>query len=107
MTTFESSKLANGVVPDTKTAVASPSGVKWLIHELNFSNITALPVSIQVFYNDGISKRQYAFDLPGDDSVSLAWGGNGFVIEDGETLEAQASIAAAINYSIDGAIRTP
>ena len=107
MATFVSTKLAFGQVAASKTAIASPSGTKWLIHEATFHNETASPVTVQLYYNDGTSRRVHAFDVPGDDTVSLDWRGNGFVVEDGEDFEAEASAATSINYSLDGAVRTP
>jgi hypothetical protein len=106
MATYEPSKLAEGTVNVVQAPIASPSGVKWLVHSIIFHNVSAVPATLQLYYNSGTAIRIMAFDIPADDTIPINFSGSGLGIEDGETLEATANLAGAVNYILSGSSRT-
>jgi general stress protein 26 len=86
----------NGQVTDTKATILTANSNKKILHTVALHNTHNATVELQIWFNDGAnSRKMFHIDLEQDATFILD---NKINFDDGDYLEAQASVTAVINY---------
>lgn len=98
---FTNKLLAMGTLT-VKANVLSPSGVRFLVHNITIFNTTTSLTTFKLHRNNGTEFQFYEVGIDPKKTIDFPLPAEGWVIEDGHALALEAS-PGAINYSIDGA----
>ena len=96
-------KLASGQVAASAGAIYSPSGVVGYAKTILLHN-TNTTVEDVILYDNGTAAANTILKVALDPDESLVWEfGHMMVIDDGDTLQAEADTASKINFFLYGA----
>jgi hypothetical protein len=99
--TFTAKALADGQVPNTKSALyTSPSNTTTLIKGMTFVNTSSTPQTLTLFSNRSGSSRQYISVTLEENETLVADGA--LTLETGDVLEAETTTATVVDYTISG-----
>lgn len=91
----------DGQVSDTQSAILSPVTNTTLIVDMTFHNTDASSRTLSVWLDDGTNARKILqVDLAANATTTFS---NKFVITNGQSVEAQASVTSVIDYWISAA----
>lgn len=103
MTTYIEKVLGDGQLPSAKTALyTSPGATRTNVRFFRGSNVGGAKVTVNIYFNpSGVSRRLFHFDLDVDESFKLIQE-DVPQLEAADTIEADCTLANAVDYMISG-----
>lgn len=104
--TFTATSLANGQIATTQAAIFTATDLTYVKKVILF-NSNAATQTVRLWINPtGTARRWRQFVLAQNESAEVTEHGEALILESGDTIEADTTTAAAVDYVLCGVVET-